>query len=374
VRLLRALQESNEEFAAAQQFAHVGSWRYDVVHDELEWSAELYRITGVPEGSRPARPTGGSLFGFEHPADRGRIVAAIRRAVETREPFTFDMRIIRQDNGEVREVTTTGTLLYDDAGALVRIWGATQDVTQRRRAERARVAALTELERQRAAVSELQQVILPVQLPQPAGARIAANYRAASSAEAVGGDWYDAFEAPDGRVILTVGDVAGHGVKCAALANQLRVSVRIRVQDGMEPGAILALLDSELIGDFATCWLAAFEPETRRLRVASARHLPALLCRRDSGTLVAAHTRPPLGTHVPDRLDEHILELVPGDLLVACTDGLIERRGEHLDRGFERLMDVAPTARTNDDPALALVEALAVETVDDVCVLTLQVW
>src|SRR5690606_18765453 len=107
---------------------------------------------------------------------------------------------------------------------------------------------------------------------------------AATASDAVGGDWYDAFVAPDGRIVLAIGDVAGHGVECAALANQLRVSVRVRVRDGMAPGEILASLDAELDDDFATCWLATFDPASRQLRVASAGHLPAVLVRAGRAT------------------------------------------------------------------------------------------
>src|SRR5690606_22114412 len=114
---------------------------------------------------------------------------------------TFDMRLIRQDDGEIRDVTTTGIFRTDRGGNLTGVWGATQDVTERRRAERSRRAALAALADQREAVEALQQVILPAVLPDIAGAALSARYRAATLSDAVGGDWYDAFVAPDGRVV-----------------------------------------------------------------------------------------------------------------------------------------------------------------------------
>lgn len=372
-RLVRQIREANEMFAVAQELAHVGSWKYDFVTDRLDWSAELYHIVGVPEGVEPVRPVDGSLFGYEHPDDRGKVAAIVRRAIATREPFTFDMRIVRQSDGEIRDVSTTGTFTADDDGNLTGVWGATQDVTLRRRAERSRRAALVALADQREAVAALQKVILPASLPEIPGASLSAQYRAATLSDAVGGDWYDAFAGPDERVVLVIGDVAGHGVECAALANELRVSVRVRVRDGMAPGAILAGLDAELEDGFVTCWLATYDPATRSLRVANAGHLPAVLIRCGVAERITGYTAPPLGTGVRRAVAETVVQLQPDDLLVLYTDGLVERRGEDLDDGIARLERVAPVVAGLPDPALALVDDLAPDAADDVCVVTLRV-
>lgn len=372
-RLVRAIREANEMFAVAQELAHVGSWRYDFVHDRLDWSAELYRIVGVPEGSPPVRPVDGSLFGFEHPDDLGFVTTTIRKALETREPFTFEMRIIRQSDGDVRDVSTTGIMRFDPEGKLIGVLGATQDITERRRAQRLRRAALDALEREREVVAELQRVILPAELPVIDGAVLSAHYRAATLTNAVGGDWYDAFVTPDGRVVLAIGDVAGHGIECAALANQLRVSVRVRANDGMGPAAILARLDDELGDGFVTCWLATYDPSSRRLRVANAGHLPPMLSRCGGAHPVTARTSPPLGTQRGEVGPEEEVQLEPDDLLVLYTDGLVERRGEDLDVGLTRLQQAVPLLAATDDPAVAAVELFALDAADDVCVVTLRV-
>jgi len=372
-RLLREIQEANEMFAVAEQLAHVGSWRYDARADRVDWSSELYRIVGVPEGTVPIRPVNGSLFGYEHPDDQGVVEAAVHRAIAAREPFTFEMRIVRQDDGEVRDVATTGIIRVDDDGNITGVWGATQDITDWRRAERSRRAALSALADQREVVAALQRVILPASLPDVPGAQLSAHYRPAALSSAVGGDWYDAFVAPDGRVVLVIGDVAGHGVECAALANELRVAVRVRVRDGMEPGAIIQVLDAELDEGFVTCWLATYDPPTRCLSVANAGHPPALLARRGSAQQVTAYTVPPLGTHAARDVTQHVVRLERGDLLVLYTDGLIERRGEHFDDGLARLAVRAPIVGGVPDPALTLVEELAPHAEDDVCVVTMRV-
>ena len=82
----------------------------------FEWSDELYRICGMAEGSTLPRPADGGLFEFEHPDDRGRVQAAIANAVVRQEPFSFDVRIIRRNDGDVRDTATSGIVLTDEAG------------------------------------------------------------------------------------------------------------------------------------------------------------------------------------------------------------------------------------------------------------------
>jgi PAS domain S-box-containing protein len=370
--LLREIQDANQGFAVAQELARVGSWRYDFATDTLEWSDELYRICGMERGDPLPRPADGGLFEFEHPDDRGRVQEAIRDAVVRRAPFAFDVRIVRRNDGDVRDVATSGVVLTNENDEITAIWGATQDVTERRRAEQMRREMVSQLVRTRMVVSELQQVLLPVEMPAVDGAALTAHYRAATIEEVVGGDWYDAFDGPDGCVYMVVGDVAGHGISCATLANQLRIAIQVRVHDGRPLGGILDMVDREIADDFATCWLGAFDPRLRTLRVANAGHLPAVLYRRGKCEFVAMHTRPPLGSGVGG-VDEVVVQLEPGDVIVAFTDGLVERRTEPLNVGLDRLCGVLAEVGNGDDVGLALVSRLAADSQDDVCVMTLRV-
>jgi len=370
--LLREIQDANQGFTVAQELARVGSWRYDFATDRLEWSDELYRICGMERGDPLPRPADGGLFEFEHPDDRGRVQEAIRDAVMRREPFAFDVKIVRRNDRDVRDVATSGVILTNEQGEITAIWGATQDITERRRSEQMRREMVSQLVRTRMVVSELQQVLLPAEMPEVKGAALTAHYRAATIEEVVGGDWYDAFNGPDGRVYMVVGDVAGHGIGCATLANQLRIAIQVRVHDGRPLGDILDMVDREIIDDFATCWLGAFDPASRTLRVANAGHLPAVLYRDGRCEFVAAHTRPPLGSGIGG-VDEVELALEPGDVLVAYTDGLVERRSEPLQVGLDRLCDVLAEVGDGEDVGLALIARLAADSQDDVCVMTLRV-
>jgi len=370
--LLREIEDANQGFAVAQELARVGNWRYDFGTDRLEWSDELYRICGMQRGDPLPRPADGGLFEFEYPEDRGRVQEAIRAAVAERESFSFDVRIIRRSDAAVRDTITSGIVLTDERGEVTAIWGATQDVTERRRAEQMRREMVSQLVRTRMVVSELQQVLLPAEMPEVDGAALTAHYRAATIEEVVGGDWYDAFGGPDGRVYMVVGDVAGHGIGCATLANQLRVAIQVRVLDGRPLGDILDVVDGELGDNFATCWVGAFDPASRILTVANAGHLPAVLYREGRCELVAAHTRPPLGSG-SNGAGELRLHLEPGDVLVAFTDGLVERRGEPIEVGLDRLCEVLAEVGDGEDVGLALVARLAADSEDDVCVMTLRV-
>jgi serine phosphatase RsbU (regulator of sigma subunit)/PAS domain-containing protein len=370
--LLREIQDANLGFTVAQELARVGSWRYDFATDRLEWSDELYRICGMERGDPLPRPADGGLFEFEHPDDRGRVQEAIRDAVMRRAPFAFDVKIVRRNDRDVRDVATSGMVLTGEQDEITAIWGATQDVTERRRSERMRREMVSQLVRTRMVVSELQQVLLPAEMPEVDGAVLTAHYRAATIEEVVGGDWYDAFDGPDGRVYMVVGDVAGHGIGCATLANQLRIAIQVRVNDGRRLGDILDMLDGELADEFATCWLGAYDAESRVLRVANAGHMPAVLYRDGRCEFVAAHTRPPLGSGFGG-VDEVELPLEPGDVLVAFTDGLVERRSEPIEVGLDRLCAVLADVGNGEDVGLALVARLAADSQDDVCVMTLRV-
>ena len=169
----------------------------------------------------------------------------------------------------------------------------------------------------------------------------------------VGGDWYDAFELPDGRIALTVGDVVGHGLAAAAAMGQVRTALAALADHAAGPGELLERLDGFLARskttDFATVCYAVIDPATGILDYASAGHPPMLvvspagetiwLDQAQSGSALAAtspHARPHAST---------LLE--PGSLLVLYSDGLVERRGERLDDGLRRLAAAAAAWQTS---------------------------
>ena len=98
------------------------------------------------------------------------------------------------------------------------------------------------IENQRATASVLQDAVLPKSLPKVANLDLAAGYRAASEGSQVGGDWYDAFELPNGCIALAVGDAAGHGLQAAAVMAQMRNALRAYLFASLGPAEALASL------------------------------------------------------------------------------------------------------------------------------------
>ncbi len=189
----------------------------------------------------------------------------------------------------------------------------------------------------------LQRSLLPDRLPDLVGATAAARYLPAR--DEVGGDWYDVLTLPGGRIGLAIGDVAGHGVRAAALMGQMRAALRAYALENHSPAVVLELLDRMLRSTreraMATVIYAVIEPETGQVRYASAGHPPPLLVDDSGARLLDPATGPPVGTILDSAYTEAELEMRPGETLLLYTDGLIEVRGEALDEGLARLLDAA---------------------------------
>jgi len=166
----------------------------------------------------------------------------------------------------------------------------------------------------------------------------------------VGGDWYDAFQEPDGATLLVIGDVVGHNVDAAAAMGQIRSILRGLAYDRPDsPARILARVDRVMTGlhvpSMATALVARIEQTDeqehdglRTLRWASAGHLPPLRQRVD-GT-VEVLDRPAetlLGAESADRRTDHVAVVEPGDTVVFYTDGLVEYGRSGIDEGIVRL-------------------------------------
>jgi GAF domain-containing protein/anti-sigma regulatory factor (Ser/Thr protein kinase) len=196
------------------------------------------------------------------------------------------------------------------------------------------------LDREHRGAVALQRSLLPEIIPEIVGVDVAARYLPAR--DEVGGDWYDVIELPGGLVGLAIGDVAGHGVRAAALMGQLRVALRAYALDGYPPAETLKRLDRLLHtirGEgMATATYALLDPLSGSLRVASAGHPPAVVVSADGQAgLLEGTPAPPLGTLPFGSYVELEATIGPGETLMLYTDGLIERRREPLTAGLARL-------------------------------------
>jgi PAS domain S-box-containing protein len=202
-------------------------------------------------------------------------------------------------------------------------------------------------ERERATAETLQRSLLPQRVPSIRGARTTARYLPGGESERVGGDWYDVFALPDGRVLFAIGDVVGHGLQAASSIGVLRSAAQLAALDRLRPRAILEKLNGWLLtlpeADMATMVVALFDPGSRVFRFASAGHPPALRLRRGKARFLSGALGPPLRA-IATRYRERSIRLREGDVVLLYTDGLIERRGESIDVGLDRVKDALTSA------------------------------
>lgn len=210
---------------------------------------------------------------------------------------------------------------------------------------------------QRSIAQTLQQALLPAQLPHVPGLSVSARYVPAQAGGDVGGDWYDVVAVDDQHVLLVIGDVSGHGVEAATTMALVRHATLAYIAEDHRPGSVLEKL-AEFVGRnagdyFATVLCALIDVEGHRLTVASAGHLAPLLLAGGEGHYVSIRPEPPIGFPHKTPFREATFEVPPRATLVAFTDGLVERRGEVLDEGLERLRAMAVREQLSDDDLLA---------------------
>jgi serine phosphatase RsbU (regulator of sigma subunit) len=235
-------------------------------------------------------------------------------------------------------------------GALLALaGGATAGSLSRRRAVAERLAAdNAELYRQQRGIAgTLQHALLP-EVPHLDGVEVAARYVAGVDELEVGGDWYDVIPGPAGRSVFVVGDVSGQGLAAATTMASLRFAVRAYVAQGDDVATVLTrlrgLLDISADHQFATVLMGELDPSAGLVRVVSAGHFGPLLISDGRAEFLECAVAPPVG--VPATAPPAVAEArVSGPVtLLAFTDGAVERRGEVIDTGLERLRSTAAAA------------------------------
>lgn len=234
---------------------------------------------------------------------------------------------------------------------------------------------------------ELQRSLL-TELPEPDHLHLVARYApAATGAAQIGGDWYDAFVVRDGSTCLVIGDIAGHDLRAAVTMAQVRNVLRGGAHALVQPPAqILSSLDWAMrdlaIDAFSTAILGKIEqtPELaaqglRLLRWSNAGHLPPLLLHPDGRAELL--TRPAdllLGMRAHPERHDHTQVISPESTLLLYTDGLVERRGESLTIGLERLRRHVESLADLPLEQLCdrLVADLAADSEDDVALLAVR--
>ncbi|HEY1828164.1 MAG TPA: SpoIIE family protein phosphatase, partial [Acidimicrobiales bacterium] len=240
----------------------------------------------------------------------------------------------------------------------------------------------TRFQREHVVAEVLQRAVLPDSLPEVGGLLLDAEYRAGVAGTYVGGDWYDVFQLDDQHIVFSVGDVMGKGAPAAALMGQARSAIRAYAVAGQSPSQVLSSLDqlfNTLVEDrVVTAVVGTINPSTGIVRLANAGHPPPLIVKSDGApAYTTAHGSLLIAAGLgesPRPTQEFALS--PGDSLIMYSDGLIERRGELLNTGMERLSQMATEIGRDGWPnrsAAVLASRLGDdEQADDVVVLTVH--
>lgn len=220
----------------------------------------------------------------------------------------------------------------------------------------------------------LQRSLLPESIPTLDGWQLSAHYTPAAG-DRVGGDWYDAFRLRDGRLVVLLGDVAGHGVAVAGTMAQLRNALRAQLFAGAPPAEALAQLNDFCVHmlrtAFATAVVARVDLGSGQVEAACAGHLMPYLT--NSAPVAVAAPIPlsaPIGVSGASYASSEFT-VDPGHGLVLYSDGLVERRGEAIDDGLARLAKTL--GGVGAVPASSIWTAMASgHTDDDVTIVTLR--
>jgi light-regulated signal transduction histidine kinase (bacteriophytochrome) len=220
----------------------------------------------------------------------------------------------------------------------------------------------------------LQRSLLPNTIPTLEGWQLSAHYEPAVGGR-VGGDWYDAFEMRDGRLIVAIGDVAGHGMTAAGTMAQARNTLRAYLFAGATPAEALNQLNDFCVHmvprAFVTVIVASVDVDSGKVDAACAGHLIPYVTRCDGAAFPApVRLSPPIGA-IGMTYEPSAFTIEAGQGLVMFSDGLVERRNEPIDDGIARLVETV--SRASDSTATEIATAMATaDTDDDVTIVTLR--
>jgi serine phosphatase RsbU (regulator of sigma subunit) len=241
-----------------------------------------------------------------------------------------------------------------------------------------------ELEEQREAYLEekrvadaLQEAFLQKTLPELAKADLHGVYVPAGLEAKVGGDWYDAFELSENRILFSIGDVAGHGIEAAVVMSRVRQAVLSVGVEERDPSKVLEraneiLLLQDLTMVTAVCGM--IDLARGAITISNAGHPPAVLLRSSGEVELLGAGGPPLGALDRPKYTTQGTIVEPGSMLVLYTDGLIEY-GRDWEAGEKRLLDAIRSVDRSGtvDPAASIMKSIfgGEPPVDDVAILTI---
>ena len=369
-----------------QRLGRIGAWEENLVTGRADWTESAFALFGLPTREGAAIPVA-DLHSYVIAAD----VPAVRRFRDTllrgQEPTGATFRIVRADDGSVRQMRVFAEPVLSPAGTIEAVRGAFQDISAEYQTQVALAATRDQLadteqraeEEHRLAV-RLQRAIMPPSAEPLAavGVEVAVRYRPAGPGHLVGGDWYDTVLLPSQEVLLVVGDIAGHGIDAVTGMVAARNCLRGLAITGAGPAELLGFLNSAIChltdGVIGTVVCGLYDPAGRVLRWARAGHLPPIVIRDGTATALPLPLGVLLGTAPDAAYEEFTTSLAVGDTMLLFTDGMIERRDAPIDEALDEFARHAaapqPSASVLADHVLA--HAVS-DTGDDACLVTVRI-
>lgn len=187
-------------------------------------------------------------------------------------------------------------------------------------------------ERQQRVARSLQDALLTNEMPPLGQCTIGAVYEPAGADAEIGGDFYDVFDLPDGRLAIVVGDVSGKGAEAAAQTAMAKYMLRAFATRNAAPSSALFHLNNALIKNFGedrfmTIMYAVFDPSSNQFVIGLGGHPAPLIYRYASRSVEPVEVSGSIvGAFEDQSYEQETIELGDGDVFVAYTDGLIEAR------------------------------------------------
>ena len=328
--------ETNAGFEAFAEALPCIVWTADAA-GAVEWYNQEFRAY---TGRSLQAAAGWGWLRSVHPDDRQSVAREWAHSLATGTVLDAVVRL-RRDGGTHRWFSVRARPFHEANGAIARWFGTLTDIHDRQMAVEANAHM----------VDAMMKGYLSKPFPAVRGLAFDTLYRTANVVDKIGGDWYDVFELPDGRIGFSLGDVCGHGIDAAVKMGEAKQAIFLAACLGdPAPESVLcqanrAIFLNDHHVSITTAIYGIVDVARRTVTYASAGHHPPILARPNGEAAVLPNHGFPLGVelHMPPRIETHELAYEPGSTMVLYTDGLIEFDHDLIE-GEKRLLAAAAEA------------------------------